>query len=132
MKIAHLLISLLLLGSASLSFANYKKIKPTNSLSTIRIDSVSVTEKVKLNSTKTDITATATASNPCMIPLASELYIVKDHQDPKKLSIMIAQKFGNRACPAVYSPVSYTIDLGSSLSTTPYDSIEINGEDETP
>ena len=100
-------------------------------MSAIALDSVDVLEDDSSNTTKYTITATATASKACAIPLASELYVVRT-QDVKSLSLVVAHKWSSRVCPAVFSPVTYKINLGEYSHNAAFDSITVNGKDETP
>ncbi len=131
MKNIHLLLVLLFSLVSFTSFASAKTIKPQNTVFPLTLNSVEVVEDTSSNTTKYIITASATASNACAIPLASELYIVRS-QDSKNLSLVVAKKTGKRICPANYDPKKYKINLGEYFHNAAFDSIIINGSDETP
>jgi len=128
MKNIHLIIGLALFSFSC--FASAKTIVPSTKATAVSLKKVEVTMSLDADTSIYNISATAIASNSCSIPRASELYFVLAKQT-KDLSIVIAKNI-SRACPRSFDPKEYTIYLGKYSSKGGFDSIVVNGKDETP
>lgn len=87
-------------------------IKAERTAQPVRVDSVR-TEIVGENGfPSTQVYVTATFSNSCTVPFPKEFVKVAQHGNNfQTLSLTLAEE-SNRICPAVYKPVTVTIDLG--------------------
>jgi hypothetical protein len=110
-----------LIFASTLSLAN--EIKVDRSAHAVRVNSVS-TEIIGHGFPSTQVKASATFGNECEVPQSEELVkIVQYSKDFRNLVISLGDQ-STRLCPAVYRPVTVTLDLG--LYTKPNDGLFSN------
>lgn len=107
-----------LIFASTLSVAN--EIKVDRSAYAVRVNSVS-TEIIGHGFPSTQVKVSATFGNKCEVPHSEDLVkIVQYSKDFRNLVISLGDE-SNRICPAVFLPVTMTLDLG--IYTKPNDGL---------
>ncbi len=122
----YVLLSTLFLMS-SLSFADDPKLERHAQL--VRVGSV-IKEVVGQGHPSTKLKVTATFSNSCVVPNSDELVAITQYsKDFRNLDIALGYE-SHRVCPAVYKPVTVTIDLGTYTKPNDglFERITVNGK----
>ncbi len=112
---------------SSLSYA--AEVKLERHAQPIRVNSVSA-ELVGQGFPSTEVKVTATFSNSCTAPRENELVAITQYSsnfDDLKISLGMES---NRACPAVFKPVTITLDLGQYTKPNDgsFDKVIVNGK----
>lgn len=111
------------------AFAQAADLVPANKAHAVRINAVTATFEGEHGWPMTRVKATATFGNSCVVPKPSELTVISQYTDSYTSLALTLASSSNRACPAVYAPVTVTIDLGTYVKPNDglFSTISVNG-----
>lgn len=106
-------------------------VKATRQADPIRVDSVTTIIEGEFGFPQVHVYAKATFSNSCRVPTSKELITIPQYEDNYRFLNLSVGNESRRMCPAVYKPVTVTVDLGVYTKPTDglFSKIVVNGKE---